>query len=133
MRISGWSSDVCSSDLSPCGRGKEPTEGGGRVRGSFATPTHPALRATFSHKGRRKVWCDRGDHAFHIPTHLVVPEAEHAIAFAPDEARAGGVVGARFRVLAAVDLDHEPGSVRAEGREVRPERPLAAKFRCRKG
>src|SRR5579859_6424023 len=79
--------------LSPCGRGRIASKDAIRVRGlappgklpfvsADATP-HPALRATFSHKGRRIR--DRGeidstkiDHALAFSGHAARHEAAHA-------------------------------------------------------
>jgi hypothetical protein len=57
---------------------------------------------------QRKGVLDSGKNAVHIPQHLVVPEADYAIAFAFDKARAAGIIVRRLTMLSAIDFDHQP-------------------------
>lgn len=76
----------------------------------------------------------RGDgrvHAVRIAKHIVIPEADHAVAFRLDQARAlriNGVV-----MLAAVALDHQPRAMACKVGNVVPQRHLATEPRLGKG
>src|SRR4051812_8933274 len=99
------------------------------LRSPFTTPPHPALRATFSHRGRRKVGRNRSDHTVDVFENLVVPEAQDSVAFALEEARALRVVGGVLGVLTAIGFNDQPCGMRAKIREVAAHRDLLAELR----
>ena len=96
----------------------------GRRATASRTP-HPALRATFSHKGRRNLSGDRGNDAVEIFEHLIVPEAQDAIAFAVQEAGAHLILREPLRMLAAIDLDDQLRTMRSEVGDIRAKGHLA--------
>ena len=66
-------------------------------------------------------------HAFAILRHIAVPEPKHTPALGSEEGIAPAVACA-FRVLAAVELDHEPVLDRGEVGDVRTDRHLSPKL-----
>lgn len=75
----------------------------------------------------------RFDHPFDVTHHIAIGEPDHAIPFALEEARAIGVTAHRVGVGVAVDLDDQPGAMRAEVGVVRAERNLEAESQAREG
>jgi len=63
-----------------------------------------------------------------IPQHLIVPEAEHAVACRLDDPAAGGIGVPIRRMVATVDLDDQPRFRAAEVRDVPSDRVLTAEL-----
>src|SRR3546814_1361308 len=61
MRISDWSSDVCSSDLLGRDRGRDKLAGGGVIVQSLEQPVHPCRNGGAAHRRHLAGLRDIGD------------------------------------------------------------------------
>jgi len=106
--------------------------GGAGPRGRrAATPRtpHPALRATFSHKGRRKIGSDYSENTIQILQNLVVPEPENPIALVIQKPRPRIIMLDSLHMVTAIDFDDQFRRMRREIRKERSKRNLPAKTR----